>query len=132
MRSRARIVCGGASVLSLVDRDEIRKVIVNLVQNGLDAAGEEGTILVETGMNNGHAYFSVSDTGCGMTKDFIENQLFKPFRTTKAKGLGIGLYQCKQIVEAHSGMFEVRSEAGKGSVFTVYLPAAGRDPGQVP
>lgn len=132
IRSRARIVCGGTSVLSLVDGDEIKKVIVNLVQNGLDAAGEEGTVLVETGMNNGHSYFSVSDTGCGMTKDFIENHLFKPFRTTKAKGLGIGLYQCKQIVEAQSGMFEVKSEAGKGSVFTVYLPAAGRNMGQVP
>jgi putative PEP-CTERM system histidine kinase len=129
-RARARIVCGGTSALSLADGDEIKKVIVNLVQNGLDAAGEEGTILVETGMNNGHAYFSVSDTGCGMTRDFIENHLFKPFRTTKAKGLGIGLYQCKQIVEAHSGTLEVKSEAGKGSVFTVYLPAAGRDTGQ--
>ncbi len=130
-RSRARIVCNGTPVLSLVDGDEIKKVIVNLVQNGLDAAGEEGTILVETGTNNGHAYLSVSDTGCGMTKDFMENHLFKPFRTTKAKGLGIGLYQCKQIVEAHSGMLVVKSEAGKGSVFTVYLPAASRNPGQV-
>jgi putative PEP-CTERM system histidine kinase len=132
IQSRARIVCGGTSALSLVDGDEIKKVIVNLVQNGLDAAGEEGTILVETGMNNGHAYFSVSDTGCGMTKDFMENQLFKPFRTTKAKGLGIGLYQCKQIVEAHGGMLVVKSEAGKGSVFTVYLPAADRSPDGAP
>lgn len=132
MSSRAHIVCGGTSVLSLVDGEEIKKVIVNLVQNGLDAAGEEGTILVETGMNNGYACLTVSDTGCGMSKDFIESHLFKPFRTTKTKGLGIGLYQCKQIVEAHSGMFEVKSEAGKGSVFTVYLPAADRDPGQMP
>jgi putative PEP-CTERM system histidine kinase len=132
MRSHARIVCRGTSALSLVDGDEIKKVIVNLVQNGLDAAGEEGTILVETGMNNGHAYFSVSDTGCGMTKDFMENQLFKPFRTTKAKGLGIGLYQCKQIVEAHGGMLVVKSEAGKGSVFTVYLQAADRSPDRAP
>jgi putative PEP-CTERM system histidine kinase len=132
MRSHARIVCRGTSALSLVDGDEIKKVIVNLVQNGLDAAGEEGTILVETGMNNGHAYFSVSDTGCGMTKDFMENQLFKPFRTTKAKGLGIGLYQCKQIVEAHGGMLVVKSEAGKGSVFTVYLQATDRSPDRAP
>jgi signal transduction histidine kinase len=62
----------------------------------------------------------------------MENQLFKPFRTTKAKGLGIGLYQCKQIVEAHGGMLVVKSEAGKGSVFTVYLQATDRSPDRAP
>ncbi len=108
-----------------MDGPEIRKVILNLVQNGLDATGDKGVVTVETGRNNGHAYFSVSDTGSGMTRDFIENDLFKPFRSTKAKGLGIGLYQCKQIVDAQRGIIEVKSEVGKGSVFTVYLPAAG-------
>ncbi|MGO9613952.1 MAG: ATP-binding protein, partial [Dissulfurispiraceae bacterium] len=51
--------------------------------------------------------------------------LFKPFKTTKKKGLGIGLYQCRQIVQAHNGRIEVQSEPGKGSIFKVYLPIAG-------
>jgi hypothetical protein len=59
-----------------------------------------------------------------MTEDFIKNHLFKPFRTTKDKGLGIGLYQCRQIVEAHGGRLEAQSAAGKGTVFTICLPAA--------
>jgi len=58
-----------------------------------------------------------------MEREFIDNHLFKPFRTTKKKGLGIGLYQCRQIVAAHGGRIEVESEPGKGAVFTVYLPA---------
>jgi signal transduction histidine kinase len=57
-----------------------------------------------------------------MTEDFMKNHLFKPFRTTKETGLGIGLYQCRQIVEAHDGRLEVKSEIGKGSVFTICLP----------
>jgi signal transduction histidine kinase len=59
-----------------------------------------------------------------MTEDFVKDHLFKPFRTTKEKGLGIGLYQCKQIVEAHGGSIEVKSEEGKGTEFAVFLPAA--------
>jgi putative PEP-CTERM system histidine kinase len=130
MRTHARIFCGGTSVQSLVDGDEIKKVIVNLVQTdstrpekrndpGRDRHEQRPCILQRLRYRLRH------------DKDFMENHLFKPFRTTKAKGLGIGLYQCKQIVEAHSGMLVVKSETGKGSVFTVYLPAAGRDPDQV-
>ncbi|MCC6345841.1 MAG: hypothetical protein IT388_01490, partial [Nitrospirales bacterium] len=58
-----------------------------------------------------------------MTEEFQRKHLFKPFFTTKEKGLGIGLYQCRQIVEAHGGSIEVSSAPGKGSVFTVALPS---------
>jgi hypothetical protein len=58
-----------------------------------------------------------------MEREFIDNHLFRPFRTTKKKGLGIGLYQCRQIVAAHGGRIDVDSAPGKGAVFTVYLPA---------
>ncbi len=127
-RPRARIAYQGEPAVSVVDGEEIRKVIMNLIQNALDATGEEEMITVETGGNGSHVYLRVSDTGCGMTEDFLNNHLWKPFRTTKGKGLGIGLYQCKQIVEAHKGSIEVWSEPEKGSVFTVHLPA-GRKPG---
>jgi signal transduction histidine kinase len=65
----------------------------------------------------------VEDNGCGMTEDFIIGSLFKPFKSSKKSGLGIGLYQCRQIVEAHHGRIEVRSSPGEGSTFTVFLPA---------
>jgi signal transduction histidine kinase len=52
----------------------------------------------------------------------VRNHLFKPFRTTKKKGLGIGLYQCKHIIEAHGGKITVQSEPNKGTTFEIFLP----------
>jgi putative PEP-CTERM system histidine kinase len=112
----------GSPVLSVVDAEEIKKVVLNLVLNALDAVEDMGRIEIHTGFHQDTLYIRVKDNGCGMTKEFLDNRLFKPFNTTKEKGLGIGLYQCKQIVEAHGGLIDVRSEAGKGTVLTVYLP----------
>jgi putative PEP-CTERM system histidine kinase len=123
-RAGTSIDYDGSPVFSRVDGEEIRKVIVNMVLNALEACGAQGAVTVRTGRENGGVCIRISDRGCGMTEDFVKDHLFKPFRTTKEKGLGIGLYQCKQIVEAHGGSIEVKSEAGKGTEFAVFLPAA--------
>ncbi len=65
----------------------------------------------------------VSDTGCGIAPH-LQHEIFTPFKTTKSHGLGIGLFQCKRIIEAHGGRIEVVSEPGKGSTFTIRLPMA--------
>jgi putative PEP-CTERM system histidine kinase len=104
------------------DEEEIIKVISNLIINALDAIDDDGTVEIVTGREEDMGYVKVSDNGCGMSSEFIEKKLFKPFLTTKRKGLGIGLYQCKTIVEAHSGKLAVTSQEGKGSEFTLYLP----------
>ncbi len=127
VRGDTNIVYRGSSVISRIDREEMKNVIVNMILNALDATKRKGAIEVETGMEKGVCYISVKDDGCGMEREFIENHLFKPFRTTKKKGLGIGLYQCRQIVTAHGGRIEVESSPGKGAVFTVYLPAEEKD-----
>ena len=121
-RSGKRIVYAGAPAFSCVDGEEIKKVIVNLVQNAFEASAGQAPVTVETRGENGGVCVRVSDVGIGMTEDFMKNHLFRPFRTTKEKGLGIGLYQCRQIVEAHGGRLEAQSAVGKGTVFTVYLP----------
>jgi hypothetical protein len=59
-----------------------------------------------------------------MSEEFIQNQLFKPFQTTKKKGLGIGLYQCKEIIAAHGGAIKVRSKQHEGTSFTIQLPTS--------
>lgn len=117
----------GSTAISKVDEEEMQKVIINLLQNAIDACGKDGVINVEIGMNGSSSYIKISDNGCGMSEDYIKNHLFKPFRTTKKKGMGIGLYQCKQIVEAHGGRIEAVSEINKGTVFTVSLPSIKQD-----
>jgi putative PEP-CTERM system histidine kinase len=123
-KSGKRIVYHGVPVYSCVDGEDIKKVVFNLVQNALEASDEKEIVEVRTLKENGRVCIRVSDNGTGMSDDFIKTHLFRPFRTTKEKGLGIGLYQCKQIVEAHDGSVEVKSEPGKGTVFSVYLPGA--------
>jgi putative PEP-CTERM system histidine kinase len=112
-----------AAVPSLsIDREQIRKVIENLLLNASDALGQDGVITVSTSDKDNWVEISVRDNGCGISRGFIEKSLFRPFQTTKKQGMGIGLYHCKTIVEAHGGRIEVDSEEGKGATFRVLLP----------
>jgi putative PEP-CTERM system histidine kinase len=106
-----------------VDPEQIRNVVANLVLNARDAIGAKGRIRVETSQRNGWVVLGVADSGCGMSRDFMQRLLFRPFQTTKKNGFGIGMFQCKMIVEAHRGKIEVESEVGKGTAFRVLLPA---------
>ena len=76
-----------------------------------------------TSVENGKLVLTVADEGSGMSAEFVRNQLFRPFHSTKTKGLGIGMFQCKKIVEAHQGSIRVDSALGQGTRFTVLLPA---------
>jgi putative PEP-CTERM system histidine kinase len=110
----------------LIDPDQFQKVLTNLILNANESVGNGGEIRVATGHRDGWVTLSVSDNGCGMTEEFMEQSLFRPFKTTKKNGMGIGLFQSKMIIEAHKGRIEVQSEPGKGSVFRVMLPLKGR------
>ena len=102
-----------------LDPAQIQTVITNLMLNARDALPcDGGQIRVVTSQDNGWVILTVADNGCGMTPDFIQRSLFRPFQTTKQKGIGIGMYHCKMIVEAHRGRIEVESEPGKGTKFT--------------
>ena len=105
-----------------IDPEQIRKVFVNLILNANESMVNGGEIRIATGHDDGWASVSVTDNGCGMPKEFIENSLFHPFKTTKKQGMGIGLFQSKKIVEAHQGRMEVESQIGMGTTFRVMLP----------
>ena len=105
-----------------LDPEQIQNIVINLVLNAHEAIGTCGQIRVQTARQNGWATLTVSDTGCGMTEDYIRQSLFRPFQTTKKGGTGIGMFQCKMIIEAHRGKIEVESQPGKGSSFRVLLP----------
>lgn len=108
----------------LFDPRQMEKVITNLVLNAKDAINGIGEIRVETGIQNGWAMLSVTDTGSGMTEEFVKESLFRPFQTTKKNGIGIGMFQCKTIVQSHGGKIEVSTQSGRGTTFRVFLPLA--------
>ena len=101
-------------------------MITNLLLNARDALGPRGEITIETSQRNSWAILSVVDNGCGMSPAFVKASLFRPFQTTKKKGLGIGMFQSKMIVEAHRGKIQVESEPGAGTTFRVMLPLNGQ------
>ena len=105
-----------------LDQEQMLKVVTNLVLNATEAVIGKGWIRIETSQRNGWVVLAVADNGCGMSTEFLTRSLFRPFQTTKKKGLGIGMFQSKMIVEAHRGRIEVESEQGKGSTFRVLLP----------
>lgn len=111
------------------DPERIEKVVENLILNALEAmADKSGKLTIEAGLTDrGAATFSVSDTGPGMSKSFIETRLFRPFSTTKKHGVGLGLYTCREVVEASAGLIEVDSVEGSGTTFRVVLPSASHD-----
>lgn len=110
----------------MLDAEQIQKVVMNLILNARDAIAQtargDGTIQVTTQRSDGRVWFSVTDNGCGMSRDFVERLLFRPMQTTKSEGLGIGLYHCKTIIEAHRGRIAVDSQEGEGATFRVTLP----------
>ncbi len=111
-----------------LDPAQIQKVVTNLVINAKEAGTPKGEIRVETVRRNGWVILSVADNGCGMSPEFIQRSLFRPFQSTKKKGLGIGMFHSKMIVDAHRGRIEVESEKGKGTTFRVWLPVPNSNP----
>jgi putative PEP-CTERM system histidine kinase len=120
-----RITVSGSAEMVRVDENEIQKVILNLLMNGIEASAQQEPVAIEVGFLK-LPFIRVIDQGCGMSARFIRTELYKPFRTTKKQGLGIGLYQCRQIVTAHGGRIEVSSVEGGGSVFTVWFADSER------
>jgi signal transduction histidine kinase len=123
------------------DKEKLSQAIINLLNNGCDAIGTDGTITISTSFNqkNDEVVISVADTGCGIPRENID-KIFDPFFTTKGvgKGTGLGLSVTFGIIKEHGGRIEVQSPprspsvtepgaqeqegSGRGSVFIIYLP----------
>ena len=102
-------------------REQIHQVLLNVVLNAKQALPEGGAILIATAERDGVVAVTVEDTGVGIPSSKL-SALFRPAQSTRPGGLGIGLYQCKQIIEAHQGTIRIQSEAGKGTKVEIKLP----------
>jgi len=105
-----------------IDAEQFQKVLTNLILNANEAMADGEEIQIATEQRNDWVVIAVKDSGCGMSEEFIERCLFRPFKTTKKQGMGIGLFQSKKIIEAHEGKIEVESQEGKGTTFRIFLP----------
>jgi putative PEP-CTERM system histidine kinase len=123
------------------DRQSLFFVVKNLCQNALEAMGNQGRLALRYGGIRGQvpehvraiiggggrffagfgAYVLVSDTGPGMDPEFLRTRLFQPFATTKEKGVGIGLYQCRTMMEKMGGRIICQSRKGEGTTFCLLL-----------
>jgi len=102
--------------------ERIERVLGHIMQNALDATSSGGSVRMALGRQGSHASVVVTDSGCGMTEEFMNLHLFKPFRSTKDNGMGIGAYESNQYVRELGGSIAVKSAVGQGTEVTVLLP----------
>ena len=107
------------------DAEQVKRAVVNLMKNAVQAMGDGGTLTVRavhTGDTGDYVALQVEDTGPGMPEE-VRLRLFEPFFTTREKGSGLGLATVQQTAETNAGRVEVESVVGRGSVFRLVLPA---------
>jgi signal transduction histidine kinase len=106
-----------------VVEDQVKQVILNLIQNAEDSILGEGQITLSTEKQGSYLKIRIQDTGCGISEDDHKN-LFEPFYTTKnaEQGTGLGLSISYGIIQDHGGNIEVKSELDEGAIFTISLP----------
>ncbi|GAB6934165.1 hypothetical protein JCM14720_00850 [Calditerricola yamamurae] len=104
-----------------LDPDQIRQVLINLIQNAIEATAAGGQITVAVNRLEADVLITVADTGPGISTERWD-EIFEPFYTTKPWGIGLGLANSKAIVEAHDGTLDVSSVPGEGTKIFVYLP----------
>ncbi|MFN3565984.1 MAG: XrtA/PEP-CTERM system histidine kinase PrsK [Burkholderiaceae bacterium] len=106
--------------------DRVERVVGHLVQNAIDASGDNPRVSVRIRRDGAQAVIEVADHGTGMTAEFVRERLFKPFQSTKHTGMGIGAYESQQYVSSIGGRIEVDTAPGAGTTVRVFLPLASR------
>lgn len=114
----------GDSLQIRADPQLLKRVLINLVTNAVQAMPNGGSLCVGTNVTaSGFVSISVKDTGVGIAEK-IRNQIFTPLFTTKPRGQGFGLAVCKRVIEAHGGTITFESTEGKGTNFVISFPSS--------
>lgn len=128
LRPRAPLVVGCETGLAAwADAASLRQIVEQLAANAIDASPEGTPVQLIAAREAGRVRIDILDQGVGMSRAFIQGELFKPFVSTKEAGFGLGAFEALQLAQAMGGTIDVASEPGKGSRFTLWLPVAGED-----
>ena len=104
--------------------ERMTNVLLHLVQNAQEATADTGKVTITVSSDQANGLIEILDSGHGMSDSFINNELFRPFKTTKGNaGMGIGVYESKDYIESLGGKINVSSEVGTGTKFRIILPA---------
>ncbi len=114
----------GDRLFVLGDPVRFEALFGHLIQNAIEASAADAPIVVTLDRDAAHALVTIADRGTGMSPAFVRNQLFKPFKSTKPGGFGIGAYEARELARAAGGRLDVASREGEGTVFTICLPLA--------
>lgn len=110
-------------------QDPLQQVLLNVVLDAQQAVGKGGEVWISTERTNGLVVTSVADEGSGILPTALRT-LFQPFRTRKEGGLGGGLFQSKEIIDAHRGAIGIDSDVGLGACVRIALPVAEKAKGE--
>jgi signal transduction histidine kinase len=119
-------VDAGEGVVAVADKEKLRQVLVNLIENAIDAleaAALPRRLALRLGTDNGNARLSVTDNGGGAASDDLPH-LFEPFFSRKSHGTGLGLAIAKRTIDAHGGRIAAEGRPGDGMTFSIDLPLA--------
>jgi putative PEP-CTERM system histidine kinase len=106
-----------------IGREQLDSALRHMLDNAVEVSPEGGEVTIDVRHAGGKVTIDVRDAGAGMAADFVVNELFRPFRSTKDEGYGIGAYQTRELIRAARGDVLVMSEPGKGTVMRIVLPA---------
>ena len=109
------------TIMINADPEKLSQVVINLLSNALKATEAGGYVRVKAGRNASEVFLEVKDTGIGIKQEALPF-IFERFYKVSEGGLGLGLTIVRELIEAHGGRIEVKSEFGKGSAFTVFIP----------
>ncbi|MEQ1602630.1 MAG: PEP-CTERM system histidine kinase PrsK [Methylophilaceae bacterium] len=115
-----QIIEPGQTVLA--NSGSLERVIGHLIQNAIEATSKDGMVQIRLTSENETAIIEIEDNGHGMSDEFIQERLFKPFESTKSAGMGIGVFESREYTREIGGRLEVVSELSKGTTFRVILP----------
>jgi len=118
------LLLGDTNLWAILDRAALEQALGHLLQNAVEACSAALPVVVRVDGSDEKVAITISDKGVGMDSDFVRNRLFQPFSSSKSGGFGIGAFEARSLIDAMDGRLTVESQPGRGTTFTILLPAA--------